>query len=72
MRGRRHRLSARLRKHYRVAKRETEQPVVEENGIFIPEEQKTVAFGAALFLMILVLIQSVLLGYLILSDRDEE
>ncbi|MDR1642396.1 MAG: hypothetical protein LBT59_22120 [Clostridiales bacterium] len=64
-------MSARLRKHYRVARRETE-PAVEENGIFIPEQQKTVAFGAALFLMVLVLVQSVLLGYLILSDHDED
>jgi hypothetical protein len=64
-------MSARLKRHYRLAKRDLE-PAVEESGIFIPEQQKTVAFGAALFLMVLVLVQSVLLGYLILSDHDED
>jgi hypothetical protein len=58
------------RKHYRVAKKELAP--VEENVIFIPEEQKSYAFAAAAFLMVLVLIQSVLLGFLIFSGHDEE
>jgi hypothetical protein len=63
-------LMATKRKHYRVAKKEL-QPI-EENGIYIPEEHKTYAAIAALFLMVLVLVESVLLGYVILSGNDDD
>jgi hypothetical protein len=62
-------MHARARKHYRVAKKELE-PILADNGIYIPERQKTYAFGAAAFLMVLVLIQSIHLGYLLMSEHD--
>ncbi|MDR1541623.1 MAG: hypothetical protein LBU32_27265 [Clostridiales bacterium] len=62
-------MSAR-RKHYRVARKEI-QPI-EDNGLYLSRDQKAAFSVTAIFLMLLVLIESVLLGYIIIRNYDED